>query len=243
MVEYADRECHDCLGLFPANQLKRKSLSKQTGSSVRGVDLRDEGDLLNPARTRTYYQNVEIFLCRDCRSRRRYDVIKKFFGCLTALVIAGVLGFAGIVWLGSRSSTSNANQQPNVDAEINYPAVPSEVGQPTQLEVYDENLDLTRGIGDVEDVESLEESESEPSSADNTPLPALIDQPTVPLDRLGNFTEEAMNTGSAVRWSFEGMSGYVVPSDANEVGCRDYYFTDDSRPEWRSATQSYCPAE
>ncbi|MEP0390636.1 MAG: hypothetical protein ABJ205_07685 [Erythrobacter sp.] len=95
----------------------------------------------------------------------------------------------------------------------------------------------------MEDVESLEESETEPSSADNTPLPVLIDQPTVPLDRLGNFTEEAMNAGIAVRWSFEGMSGYVVASNANEVGCRDYYFTDDSRPEWRSATQSYCSAD
>ena len=235
VVEYADRECHDCLGLFPANQLKRTSLSKQTGSSVRGVDLRVEGDLLNPARTRSYYRNVEIFLCRDCRSRRRYNGIKKFFGCLFALMIAGALGFAGIVWFGSRSSTSNADQEPNVDTVISNPPNPSVAGQVTPLDVEDESL------ASIEDNEGLDDSDTGQDSIDDTQLPVVIDQPEVPLDRLGNFTDEAMISGTAVRWSFEGMSGYVVPSDANEVGCRDYYFTDDSRPEWRSATQNYCP--
>ncbi|MEO0462872.1 MAG: hypothetical protein AAF127_07060 [Pseudomonadota bacterium] len=233
MVEYAEKECHDCLGVFPANQLKRKILSKQTGSSVRGVDLRVEGDLLNPARKRSYYRDVEIFLCCDCRRNRRIKAVKNFFGCLVLLVLVAVAGFAALVWWGSSRSENNINSFQLTSSSSN-----NGMEQATNVE----ELSAESSIEIIEPVpEGLTGEIGEEGDTSNTTLPLPEQQPTIAYDRLEGSVLEAVTAGTAVRWSADGMSGYVVPSDANEVGCRDYYFTDDDRADWRSATQRYCP--
>lgn len=237
MVEYAERECGDCLGVFPANELKRKTVSRLTGSSVRGVDLRVEGDLLNPARNRSYYREVEIFLCSECRRSRRFKAIKNFIGCLTLLSIAAAAGLAALVWWGSRPPSGNNVPSQQVDAE---PANRAEYTTP------DRDFQVDSSVAFVEPIQNQDvpvEADSD-EVVRSAPISQAVEGPqTIPMGRLESYVLEAVTTGKALRWSLDRESGYVVPSEANEVGCRDYYFTDDNRPEWRSATQRHCPVD
>ncbi len=122
-------------------------------------------------------------------------------------------------------------------AQANIPPNPAGAIQQDQLDSQEADID----VGHDQDI--LEDDRVPQNIIENISDPTNESSPEVPMDNLEGFVEEAITSGTAVRWNRDGISGYVVPSEANEVGCRDYYFTDDDQPEWRSTTQRHCPTD
>lgn len=162
---------------------------------------------------------------------------KTVFGCLFLLVIAAATGLAALVWVGSRPSTSNDRPLQPADAETAPQINQGVVDQLVQAEDADQPFRPSR------DLEMLNENDAEEDVGPALTPQTVEAQPNIPVEQLEESTLEAVTTGTAVRWSLDGMAGYVVPSQPNEVGCVDYYFTVDSFADWKSDNQPYCPSE
>ena len=82
-MKYAEKECHDCLGIFPGNTIRRYNLSKVSGTSRTQIS----GSSYD--RTRTNVKYADIFLCTNCFSKRRKrDFLKSvLFFSFVALVV------------------------------------------------------------------------------------------------------------------------------------------------------------
>lgn len=83
-MKYAEKECHDCLGIFPGNTVRRYNLSKISGTSRTQIS----GSSYD--RTRTNVKYADIFLCSNCFSKRRKrDFLKSvlFFSFVAVIVL------------------------------------------------------------------------------------------------------------------------------------------------------------
>lgn len=65
MVQYAQKECYDCLGMFPGNQMVRISETRETGSSYQVEDTFDA------SKHRIHRREKDLLICRGCLWRRR----------------------------------------------------------------------------------------------------------------------------------------------------------------------------
>jgi len=52
---------------------------------------------------------------------------------------------------------------------------------------------------------------------------------------------EAYSRGEPVRWKEGGEEGYAIPSPENSQGCRNVYYSVDSRDGWQSPQTTICP--
>lgn len=82
-MKYAEKECHDCLGIFPGNAIRRYNLSKVSGTSRTQIS----GSSYD--RTRTNVKYADVFLCSTCfKKRRKKDFLKSvLFFSFVALVV------------------------------------------------------------------------------------------------------------------------------------------------------------
>ena len=98
MVEYSQIECHDCYGIFPGNVMRRKSISKAVGRSVRDYNPFDQDSMRSALQSATtHFDYSEIMLCPNCRAKRRLKTLLK-----TVLFISA-LG-AAAYWYSTRST-------------------------------------------------------------------------------------------------------------------------------------------
>ena len=68
------------------------------------------------------------------------------------------------------------------------------------------------------------------------------DAEDVPLDQVEKAMRQAFQEGHPVRWKGNGLKGYAVPSEPQaETGCRNIYYSIDSRENWQSSIHDYCP--
>lgn len=72
MVQYAQKECHDCHGIFPGNEMVRIGEERETGRSYRDKDAYDE------SQHRIYRHKREVLVCRNCRWRRRRNSLLRW---------------------------------------------------------------------------------------------------------------------------------------------------------------------
>lgn len=68
------------------------------------------------------------------------------------------------------------------------------------------------------------------------------DQQEVPTSVIEPAMRQAFEEGEPVRWEDGSESGYAVPSAPEpSTGCRNVYYSQDSRPGWRSSAETLCP--
>lgn len=252
MIEYAKRECDNCLGIFPANELNRKKMTKEVARSVRRVDLNVQGDLFNPARTTSHTSSIDVFLCDSCNSKRRTRSLLKCFA------IAGLLILAFVWWqsqdfANSLSSpldelqSSSENDDRSIDFrtdDFEPETLKVESSPETFLEI-DEPLLSNQILGQGLAVDANAEDRSLSLEETRIPENSGVQSEQISLANsaaLSAAFEKALTKGKPIRWKDRGQSGYVVVSELGDKGCRDYYYTIDSDSQkWRSETNRHCP--
>ena len=99
-MKYAQKECYDCLGVFPGNEVRRVRFTQYGGESeTRG----------NPDSTRIHLRTREAFLCRSCSAKRKRKSLLKW----TAILAAAT---AVIVYLGVSQSGRSEREQDSSSA-------------------------------------------------------------------------------------------------------------------------------
>lgn len=104
MVQYAQKECYDCLGIFSGNQMVRISETRETGSSHRVKDTFDS------AKHRVHYREKDLLICRGCRRKRRWKSFLKW-----AVLIGAAAGLY-VYLTGRPHRPAQASDQTNAEA-------------------------------------------------------------------------------------------------------------------------------
>lgn len=84
-MKYAQKECYDCLGVFPGNEVRRIRFTQYGGESE------TQG---NPDSTRVHLRTREAFLCRDCSAKRQRKSLLKWTAIVAAA--AAVILYVGL---------------------------------------------------------------------------------------------------------------------------------------------------
>jgi hypothetical protein len=129
-VKYGQKECYDCLGIFPSNLMRRFRFEEVSGSSERMFDPNRKGDYVNPARTRVHTRVREVFLCPSCYPKRKRKSYFKEILYWAVVLVVGLL-FMGFIMKNSakrqdQSSSAIVVEDQSVQSdEAPLPAIPS----------------------------------------------------------------------------------------------------------------------
>ncbi|WP_234179300.1 hypothetical protein [Sphingopyxis sp. NFH-91] len=108
-MKYGQKECYDCLGIFPSNLMRRFRFEEISGSSERMFDPNRKGDYTNPARTRVHTRVREVFLCSFCYPKRMKKRLFKNVLFFSFVALVGVILYAAATKSSSRRSATVAN--------------------------------------------------------------------------------------------------------------------------------------
>lgn len=98
-MKYAQKECYDCLGVFPGNEVRRIRFTQYGGESeTRG----------NPDSTRVHLRTREAFLCRSCSAKRQRKNILKW----TAILAAATAAILYVGLGGEKSGIAEKESEP-----------------------------------------------------------------------------------------------------------------------------------
>lgn len=120
-MKYGQKECHDCLGIFPSNVMRRFRFEEVSGSSERMFDPNRKGDYLNPSRTRVHTRVRDVFLCPSCYPKRKR---KSYFKEILYWAVVLIVGLFFITFI--MKNTAKRDDQSGSAAVVEEEAVPSD---------------------------------------------------------------------------------------------------------------------
>jgi hypothetical protein len=91
-VRYANRTCHDCGAIHPQNEMKRTTVTRESGRSKKTFSILDGNDkrrqdALWGLGGRTYYSKREVWVCTACSPEENF-IRDTFYGlCFFAAVL------------------------------------------------------------------------------------------------------------------------------------------------------------
>lgn len=199
-MRYAEHECAGCGRMLPAYELAEVSDRVESGISKHERYNRKFGIYQRSGQTRRYANRVKR-LCGSCRFKR--------------LIAKLLIPIAVVAW---------AFLSPHGEHK------PALMSAPSQKAVGAPLGDEQQPIGEQDVVSADREPPPSVDDAERQPAPTAREQaPPVSIassedvassDAVRSAVIAALASGTAERWHFHKLDGYVVPSTADANGCR-----------------------
>lgn len=219
-MRYAEHECADCGGLFPANQLVRITSKVLTGESVTPQRRQDEhGVWKDDTRRTSHYSYRGAYLCLACKRARFRRAL--FLVGLGAIALTAFWAWASFRAGGDRTPTQQ---------ELNSPVANEASLEPDEADAATDTTGQTTDAA----APNAEQGESDDISDEDV---ARIN------DAVRARIVAALETGEAQRWDEAGVSGYVTVSAATQLSgrvCRNVSGTVDGASSTQIPAQTWC---
>lgn len=238
-MRYANRECHDCHGIFSANEMVHASDRVKSGESFT-QRKNSAGQWSTPSSKSTRYSNRERLICSAC-SRKRF---------LTKLT-AGVAAIGVICVFAARPERQHSVTKPPQESARPDVAANGDTAVPLESIVEPPTGNLNRAaslvapasIGPQYNVDSSADGGGSPKVPQSSQIASssYLENDPKALPEVGNAIQKAFGSGHSERWQAGKLNGYAVPSKASATGCRNVGYTVDSEPNSPFEPVRVCP--
>lgn len=135
MVQYAQKECQDCHGLFPGYEMVRITEEELSTSVKKGrVERTQYGSHVSVGIGRpevtTHITSHDLLICRQCMSRRRWKALARW-------VFVAVAATAIVLYVSGREDTKHSN----VQLEQNISEPEASAADPYDMSAYQSQPD------------------------------------------------------------------------------------------------------
>lgn len=219
-MDYAQRECADCHGMFSASQMVGVSDKVRSGESVTATPYKgSDGNTYRNTSTTTHYTIERKLICSECKRQRTRAIIRNAL----MLIVAGaaLLAFFGLSGERSRpadvrgSSTTEFNStDTTLGGTSDQDFLAHEESMPTSE--TDNTTPVASGPENAPERSVEEDSRSSRSTGSTSPKEQAAIGSAAAV-----AVQTALSTGSSARWSAAGLSGWVVVSSAQTIAGRE----------------------